>query len=634
MVKTQEVTENATIAKKEKRFFDKRKRQVVVKIILLFIAAIFLEWLLEYRHFLNNADDAWNFLINKPLVFFYSSLIMFFVVLLIYGIIRRLFLTIGIASALVLIVGYINISKYNFRGTPLFPEDFQLGSQAGALTKFVDTGDIIKLVIAVILCIILGALLDYITKKWLKNTPVRSNVWWKRYRLISRIAIIAVAIAGFMVFTDFARNHGAERVIKLDFLKSEFIDWDQTKNYADNGFLLGFLYNMNQLETVPPGGYNSEKMSEIRTELEQKKINSDKTRRELSDVNANIVFILNESFYDPKSLTGDVYNISGDDVTPNLHRLQKTNPNGTMFSVDYGGGTANIEYEVMTGLTNYWLKTVPYTNLLPKQKNILSVASFGKENGYETAVLHPFNGGMYKRENVLPKMGFDELMFSEEFTHKNTYGDSEYITDGETYTELFDFLSRDSQKQLVSVITMQNHAPYTAGLYGETIFKATEGLNGEPLTEDEKSSIETYLMTLHKSDEYLGELAAQLESFNEDTVILFYGDHSAGVFPQVIENANKDISDSVRRTPYLILSNFDLDTNNSLPTTTPNCLPNTLFNILNVKKPLNFYLLDEVCSTEPILTDAYFGVEAPFMDTALSQYELLTFDQVAGKQYF
>ena len=67
---------------------------------------------------------------------------------------------------------------------------------------------------------------------------------------------------------------------------------------------------------------------------------------------------------------------------------------------------------------------------------------------------------------------------------------------------------------------------------------------------------------------------------------------------------------------------------------TPNCLTNTLLNLLNIKKPLTDYLLDEVCEETPMLANAYYGAKAPEMTPALHQYQLLSYDLAAGKQYF
>ncbi len=620
--------------------------QIRAKLIVLAASSFFLTWLVEYRHFINDAERAWGFLNERPEAFCYTSLIMFFILLGFYGVFRKVGITVATVTSLVLIIGYIHISKFNFRGTPLLPEDFQLGSQAGTLTRFIDPWQIVRLIIAVILVIILGKIFDRLTVKFLtcKREPFR-NVWWRRYRLISRVAIIAVSVAGFLATTDFARNHENAREIQLAFLNSQFTDWNQTKNYEDNGFVIGFLYNVGELSLSEPDGYSAGKIAEIKEGLVVKKQIADETMNlaSLKDAGYNIVLVLNESFFDPANVR-NIYDYDGGDVTPNLHRLQESDKvlSGNMFSVDYGGGTANIEFEVLTGLTNYFLKTVPYTNLLPYQKSIPSIASFAKENGYITTAIHPFNGGMYKRDIVLPKMGFDNFIDESEFNFREKDGSSEYINDRSSYSQVIKALEESSEPQLISLVTMQNHAPYETDEYGENKFRVTNLPDG-----GEKNAIETYLMTMNLSDQYLGEFYDKIMALDEKTVVLFYGDHSAGVFPQVIESEEYAVSITARQTPYLLFSNFELKSESvlaesasalrstaELPTTTPNCLVNTMLNILNVKKPELYYLLDSVCSTEPILTDAYFDGAAPFMSSDLSAYELLSYDLTAGKQYF
>ena len=176
---------------------------------------------------------------------------------------------------------------------------------------------------------------------------------------------------------------------------------------------------------------------------------------------------------------------------------------------------------------------------------------------------------------------------------------------------------------------MQNHTPYDEMIYEQHKFKALglEGMEWETLV------VETYFDLLHHSDQYLGEFIAELEKINEKTVVLFFGDHSPGIFYKVNDNENKAVRDLARLTPYFIYANFDLP-KIDLPTTTPNCLANTLYNFLNVKKPDYFYLLDKICTETPILTPSYFGEEAPFQYTELSEYELLNYDALGGKKYW
>ncbi len=609
-------------------FCSKRGRQFLSKAAILIIAAVFLTWLLEYRHFLNDASRVWQFVLERPKVFFYNSLVIFFIVLGTYGLFRKVFTAIAVDTALILAIGYIHIAKFNFRGMPLFPEDFQFGTQAGTLTKFIDPWSIVRVVIAIILTIVLGCLLDRLTKKWLASERPTSggDTWWKRHHIVSRAAIILIAIAGFMVTTDFVRNHGGEREVELGFLDSKFIDWNQVQNYENNGFLIGFLYNTRKLQLQDPAGYNEEKIAEIRNSNLQSATQDETGRNALADSGINVVTILEESFFDPENIR-EYYHYDGE-VMPNLHRLQTMIPHGTMYSVDYGGGTANIEFEVQTGLTNYFLKTVPYTNLLPYQETVPSLASFAKSNNYDTATVHSFNGGMYKRNIVLPKMGFDEFITEAEFDYTEKDGSSSYINDRSAYNQLLKVLDEHDKPMYVSLLTMQNHAPYLTNEYGESQFKVTN------VADDAKrNAIETYLMTAHLSDQYLGEFYDKLQKLDEKTVVLLYGDHSPGVFPDVIESKDKAVSDQARHTPYLIFANFDLG-NAELPTTTPNCLSNTMFNMLNLNKPDYYYLLDKICEEEPVLTDSNYINGAPIMNTALSQYELLSFDLAAGKQYY
>ena len=606
-----------------------RRIQILLKVLILIFAAFFCSFLLEYRARQNNAGATFSWIAGAPLVFLYSAVIMFFILLLAYGILRKTFLSIGIVAAAILVIGYIDITKYSFRGAPVLPEDFALSDQAGTLTKFVDVGDIIRLVIAVLLTLALAILLDYLTKKPLQREPApKTNKWWRRYVVMSRIAIAAVAIVGLAATTGFIRHHPEDESQRISFLKTDFIAWSQVMNYNTNGFLIGFIYNLNSEKFSQPGDYSEKRIDEIASQVEKSKSN-DKTRKSLKDFDANIILVLDESFYDP-AIIKEYYNYTGGDVTPNLHKLQKKYPHGAMYSPEYGGGTANIEYEILTGLTNYWLDSTPFTSLLSKKSTVPSIASFASDNGYYSMMIHPFSSAMYKRNIVLPSMGFKELITKDGgFQHAEKDGESDYVNDRSAYLETLDKLKETDKNALISLITMQNHAPYIKDEYGESKFKVTNVDDAE-----ERDSIETYLMTLHNSDKYLGEFFEQLDKFEEKTVVLFYGDHSAGVFPKLIESKVKEERDLAHQTPYLIYANFDLGVaEQSLPTTTPNCLANTMFNLLGVEKPSVGYLLDKVCAQAPILARPYYEDKSPFASTEMSAYKLLTYDIVAGNQW-
>ena len=172
-------------------------------------------------------------------------------------------------------------------------------------------------------------------------------------------------------------------------------------------------------------------------------------------------------------------------------------------------------------------------------------------------------------------------------------------------------------------------------IYEHHDFTLTSGYE----TESQRLDIETYLQMLHNSDKYLGEFIESIKNSNEKTVVLFFGDHSAGVFPAVADSDDLNISTLAHLTPYFIYTNFDIPEDKfagamRLVTTTPNCLTNTMFNLLNSEKPVLGYLLDQVCAENPELAPAYFGDDEPNKTPALTNYELVNYDILGGKNYW
>lgn len=533
---------------------------------------------------------------------------------------RRPWWGVGITAAIITIVSYININKLVLRGTPFLPEDLQLATQAAELTQFVDVGGIVRLTIAVILIFLLTWFVDYIAKIKFSETP--------HHAIIPRATTIIIAVVLFMLSTSFIINHDGSRYEKVNWLDTTFTAWNQTRNYEENGFIIGFLYNWGKFRLKEPENYSEEKITEIKEKYEAEK---EKTEgKNLADEDYNIVVVLNESFFDP-SIIEKYYPHGGGDVTPNLHKIMKKYSSGYIYTLDYGGGTANIEFEAFTGMTNYWINTVPYTDLIPKAGDIPSIASFAKENGYKTTAIHPYNGGMYKRNISLRNEGFDTFITEIEMTHKDHEGDSEYINDRSAYMETLNVLEGSDKKQMVGLITMQNHTPYKETTYKKHDFEVAELRNDE---DGRKEKIETYYQTLHESDKYLGEFIDKLEKSDEKTVVLFFGDHSAGLFHEL--NDSEDTSEEFtlsRTTPYFIYANFELE-KSDLPKTTPNCLVNTLYNKLGVKKPTMSYLLDKLCAEQPILVGTYFGYKVPEETEILNEYRLVTYDILGGKKYW
>ena len=611
----------------------KTSRRRLARLAFFAISAILLTIFLEYRYYIHVWEYTWRFVFGSPLAFLFNAYLMMLALYVIWACVRRPAATVGLMWTFLTILTYVHINKYNSRGTPILPEDFQLASQASALSKFVDMGSVVRMVLAIALAWILFLLLDRIvqrqSEKWFGRETVRRRL------LAERAVTLVIATLLLICSTDFARHTDGQRYTP-NFLGTHFTAWNQNRNYSDNGFILGFLYNLQKLQLSEPAGYSEEMISEAKTRYAAIADAENRERVSAADEDVSFVIVLNESLFDPTvEFQGlkfqEYYPHSGGDIMPNLHNLERKYPHGLMYSLDYGGGTANIEFETLTGMTNYWVNTVPYTSLIPRAGEIPSIARTFVEKGYATTAIHPYNSGMYKRNIALANEGFQGFISEIEMKHQEHDGNSEYINDASAYAETFDLLESTPKNQVVALITMQNHTPYPPDIYEETQFEITS----DAVDDEHKASIATYYQSLHTSDVALGKFIKQLDQLDKKVVMLFFGDHSAGLFDLTNHNEDKKVRDLSRVTPYLIYANFDYRfESNSLPTTTPNCMVNTLFNTFNYQKAPLYYLLDDVCTTAPILAETYLDGSAPPATKTLKYYELITYDLLSGKKYW
>ena len=617
--------------------WSERTRFVVASLLFLALAAIVLTWFLEYRYFINDFARSWNFVFGTPIIFMFNAFLVWLMLVAIWALCGRPILSVAIMNTVIMIITYIHITKFNSRGYPLLPEDFQLASEVSSLSKFVDMWAIVRLIIAIIIvCALLAVFSKYCGKKFnlRYSGGDKKKSWWLRQAFALRAIALVVAVSVFMVSTIFVRHNAGARY-EDHFLGGWFTAWNQNRNYDDNGFILGFLYNFQKLELGAPDGYGEERMANIKEKYEIIAKSENQKRKSPNEEKVSVVIILNESFYDPTvefqgKKFSDYYKHEGGDVLPNLHEIQKNNASGLMYSLDYGGGTANIEYETFTSLTNFWINSVPYTALIPKAGKITAIANTLHNQDYSTVAIHPYNGGMYKRNISLSNEGFDTFITELEMKNKEHEGSSEYINDKSAYEETLRVLREDDGPQVVGLITMQNHTPYNAGTYGENEFKLIDEDD-----ETRRDQIETYYQTLHRSDAYLKEFIDAVDQLDKKVVVLYYGDHSAGIFDKVNYSEDKEVRDLSRVTPYFIHANYDSGiSKKDLPTTTPNCMVNTLFNRLNWQKPSYYYLVDKVCESQPILTATYLDGLDYEETEVLTEYKLLTYDILGGQKYW
>jgi phosphoglycerol transferase MdoB-like AlkP superfamily enzyme len=409
--------------------------------------------------------------------------------------------------------------------------------------------------------------------------------------------------------------------------------WSQVQNYAQNGFVAGVLYNIPSTAMEAPDGYGEERMAELAATYGEVAARANAGRQAGALEDTNIVIVLSETFSDPTRLTGVEV---GEDPIPFVRSLMTTTPSGTMLSSGFGGGTANVEFEVLTGMAvaNFQPQMhAPYPMLVPYHDHFPSVVD-RLAAGHGTVAIHPYSPYFYRRNVVYPALGFERATFWDTIGHSDRITEGSHISDAATYAEVLDELQAADEPLLVNVVTMQNHSPY-GGRYPDPLEV------GGVLNPGDAATAGQYLRGLRHSDEATEQFVGRLEELGEKTVVLFYGDHLPTLWPQEVQSVNSD--QTLHETPWFVWSTEELDDVDAPPVVGPNLLVTQL--LAATGAPLTPYdallaeLSDVVAANEAGLMLDGQGrptTEAdlpPHAREVLEDYRLVQYDLSVGRRH-
>ena len=320
------------------------------------------------------------------------------------------------------------------------------------------------------------------------------------------------------------------------------VDVDESETEEDKTFIEDFReFVRNGLFESSPEGYTAEAVDAIRNAL-----STGSTPEETENM-PNIIFVQLEAFFDPKILTS--YEVDGDPI-PNFRRLMSEYTSGELYMPTVSGGTANSEFEVLTGcdLDFFGSGEFPFYTVL-KDDVCESLAADLGILGLNSTFIHNYTGSFYYRNTVYSNLCFDrfvsiEYMDGYDVTPKGWAKDSvleKYIMQSLTSTEGRDF---------VFTVTVQTHGSYVAPEGFESKFTVTKAPG-----ETQKADMEYYVTQLSEADAFIGSLVNTLSNFDEDTMVVFYGDHLPGLNFEVEDLSNGNLY----ATNYVIWANFDIE---------------------------------------------------------------------------
>lgn len=516
------------------------------------------------------------------------------------------------------VLGFANYMKMSYRQEPIYPDDLKMITEIGLLKDM--TGTMLFTVILAAAGTVLGLFCWYMFRSLKKG---------RRFQLI-RLTTLLVAIGLLGYISNF---NNPDNLLRKAYNKTAlWIPYSQKMNYYNTGFIGGFLYNLKVEPMDEPEGYSKAKIKEI-TEKYQKL--ADKKNKAVEEESPNIVFVMSESFSDPSRLNG--VEVSGEPLA-DYYEVADQTYSGNMLSQNYGGGTANIEFEALTGfsmaLFNAQL-TTPYTMLVPKMDQLPSIVSALNAQSYQTTAIHPYNTSMYKREDVYQTLGFDQFISERTMTYTDTIENNPYISDESAYKEVMTLLKEEKAPQFIHLVTMQTHMPYN-GKYDRLGYSAEISDGSGTL------DLENYLQDISYSSAALKQFTEELKNLSRRTLVVFWGDHLPGIYSDTIQAKND--KQTLHETQFLMF-----DSKGKLEKqTTQDAITSPFYFAANLMEQTNqttngFYQLllsleQELPAFERELyyQNGQWYKEAQFnrsQQEIYDEYQLIQYDIVAGKQY-
>ncbi len=461
-----------------------------ISLLLHLLLACVLNFVIEAmsRH---SVVKAWEYMRISTWAFLFNSYMIFATFLLVYLVKRRIFARI-IISVLWIVLGIVNGYMLSVRVTPFNAQDMKVIGDAITMIDKYFTGMQGLLIICGIILVI----------AWLVFMWKHAGKYEGKQRLILSACGAVLGIGAIIPLTDYAIE---KRILSDYFGNIAFA-------YEDYGLPYCFSASLFNTGMTQPEEYSEELIAEINQNNVLRTEESE--RAELP----NIIIIQLESFFDPSEV--EFFTTSKDPI-PTFRQLMKQYSSGYFKVPSIGAGTANTEFEVLTGMNLRYFGPgeYPYKTIL-KERETESVATALKALGYGAHALHNNGGNFYSRADVFNNMGFDSYT-SKEFMYIPNYTENGWAKDEVLTEHILNALDSTTQQDLVFGITVQGHGDYPEEQVIEHPEISVYGMD-DP---GKKNAWEYYVNHLYETDQFIADLIAELEKRGEPTVLVLYGDH-------------------------------------------------------------------------------------------------------------
>ncbi len=386
-----------------------------------------------------------------------------------------------------------------------------------------------------------------------------------RYLSILHCIIIAVGLAAATIFMVYLYRNGYKTYCKPSLKKSGIVLLSTCalivvlilignttgilmprftnikEGYTKNGFVYAFGCSIFESGIDEPEDFSNDSVTSILEKLPKQDYTSEER--------PNVVFVQLESFIDPSDIRGMEFN---EDPVPNFNKLIEEYPSGRLTVPVLGGGTANTEFEILTGMSLKYFGTIEYPyETYADNSTCESMAYNYKALGYNAHAIHNFSAGFYMRNKVFENLGFDTFTSFEYMTDLE-YNDIGWAKDIALERYIMSALESDDKRDFIYTISVQGHGSYPND-FDDTETNISTNISNSDI-EEYRESLYYYISQVKEMDDFVGDLVNRLADFDEPTVVVFYGDHLPGI--SFTEGMLQ--TDSLYLTEYVIWSNYDI----------------------------------------------------------------------------
>ena len=550
----------------------------------------------------NALIDVFASIIKYPIAFILLVLIISLITLFFTGLLKSSrkakFTVLLIASILLL----INDLKYIIMLNPVSLSDVHflnasnIGT-AGLYLKTVNGSWIIKTIIKFILMIIISIM----SLKKKKNEITLDK--FKYQIILFFIPIIAIAMF-FIISTKHSLS--MVKVVYNSNYEKVMATSDYGKAYYDIGLYQGIIYNHYASNVHKPDNYIKENALNI--------LNNYKDKDITNWGKPNIVIILSESFSDVTNIKEIEFD---KDILENIHSFEKQNDivvANTHVST-FGGSSVISEWEILTSSSNnfnpsgYIAYTQYYNNknkkYIDKSPNIIRLLN---NEGYITKYITPWAGESYNSSHVYDLLGTDEVIYDIKGKKKGFY-----LADSEINKSIINELSKEKDKpKLLVYATAENHMPCS-----EDKFKKYDiNVKNSTFNKENTNLIKCYAQGVYDADQALGDLYKEIQKLDQNTIVIFYGDHlpfitndkgdNAYLLSEYYNTKNEDLNDLRKyTTKAVIFSNYIEKMDKSISEINLNYLSSYVFAHLDIKNNEYFKYVNNLKDIIPVFSKTY-----------------------------